>query len=65
MDKPKAGRALVLVLLVGLSSCTFQKVRLAPDWVRVEESAPRPAWPGSYRLVHRFRAQDQIPDRGA
>ena len=55
MDRRRVGRAFVLVLLLGLSSCSFPKVRLAPDGVRVATSAPRPAWPRSYRLVHRLR----------
>ena len=55
MDRRKTGRAFVLMLLVGFCSCSFPKVRLAPDGIRVAASAPRPAWPGSYRLVHRLR----------
>ena len=55
MDKRKAGLGFVLMLLVGFCSCSFQKVRLAPDGVRVAASAPCPAWPVSYRLVHRLR----------
>lgn len=51
----RAGGVLILLLLWGSISCSFQKVRLGPDRTRVATSAPLPSWPESYRLVHRLR----------